>query len=131
MIEQFPLTSLATLLALATYVLAFMMVGAARRKHKVAAPAIVGDPAFERAFRAHQNVLESLPAFLPVLWLFALAVSDLWAAVLGFIWSAARLGYIFAYAADANKRGPYFMVQFGVFVILWLGAFVGIVRHYL
>jgi glutathione S-transferase len=128
MIAQFPLTALASLTALAVYFLAGVLVARARRKYHVSAPAVVGDPAFERAFHAQQNVLEWMPLFLPALWLFAIALSDTWAAALGFLWSLARLGYIFEYGADAEKRGPYFLAQFAVFIALWIGSLIGILR---
>ena len=128
MIAQYRLTALATLLALAVYFVAGILVARARRQFGVAAPATVGHPGFERAFRAQQNVLEWMPLFLPALWLCAMALSDAWAALGGLIWSLARLGYIFAYSADAKKRGPYFLVQFIAFAALWLGALIGILR---
>jgi glutathione S-transferase len=128
MIAQFPLTALASLTALAVYFVAGLLVGMARQKYNVKAPATVGDPAFERAFRAQQNVLEWMPLFLPALWLFAFAVSDIWAAALGFLWAAARIGYIFAYGAAAEKRAPYFFAQVAVVVTLWIGALIGTLR---
>ncbi len=45
--------------------------GRARGRYKIAAPAMTGDPMFERHVRVHANTLESLPFFLPSLWLFA------------------------------------------------------------
>jgi glutathione S-transferase len=128
MIAQYPLTALATLAALAVCVFAGVRVGAARRKYNVQAPAVTGDPAFERAFRAQQNVLEWMPLFLPALWLFALGLGDLWAAALGLVWSVARAGYIVAYSANAESRQPYFLAQLGVFVVLWLGALMAVLR---
>jgi glutathione S-transferase len=130
MISQYPLTSLATLAALAVYFVAGALVGRARGIHKVDAPAITGPPGFERSFRAHQNVLEWMPLFLPALWLFALTVSDVWAAVLGFVWSLARLGYVVAYGMDVKKRGPYFLVQFLAVVLLWSGALISTLRGF-
>lgn len=128
MIAQFPLTTLSTLTALAVYFLAGLLVGIARAKYKVKAPATTGDPAFERAFRAQQNFLEWMPIFLPSLWLFAFAVNDLWAGVLGFAWALVRLGYVLAYSADAEKRGPYFGLQVLIVLVLWIGALAGVVR---
>jgi glutathione S-transferase len=128
MITNYPLTALATLAALAVYFSAGILVARARRKYDVRAPAVSGPPGFERAFRAQQNVLEWMPLFLPALWLFALSVSDKWAAALGLIWALARLGYIIAYGADEKKRGPYFFAQLAAFAILWFGAVVGIAR---
>jgi len=128
MIANYPLTALSTLTALAVCFLAGGLVARARRKYNVSAPSVVGDPTFERAFRAQQNVLEWMPLFLPALWLFAIALSDRWAAGLGFLWSLARLGYIFAYGAAAEKRGPYFIAQLAVFIVLWTGALIGTLR---
>ena len=128
MIALYPLTALTTLAALAVYSLAGVLVARARREYKVRAPAVTGPPGFERAFRAQQNVLEWMPLFLPALWLFALALSDTWAAVIGLLWALARLGYIFAYGADENKRGPYFLAQTAAFAVLWIGALIGIAR---
>jgi glutathione S-transferase len=130
MISLYPLTALATLIALAVYFIAGALVGRARGQYNVKAPVITGPLEFERVFRAHQNVLEWLPLFLPALWLFALAVSDKWAAVLGVVWSLARLGYVLAYSKNAETRGPYFLVQFVAFAVLWIGALVGVLRVY-
>ena len=131
MISQYPLTSLATLIALAVYFIAGALVGRARGQYDIKAPTVTGPPEFERVFRAHQNILEWMPLFLPALWLFALAIGDQWAAIRGFVWSLARLGYILAYAKSAEMRGPYFLVQFVAFLVLWIGALVGIVRVFL
>jgi glutathione S-transferase len=130
MISHYPLTALATLAALAVYFIAGMLVGRARGIYKVDAPTVTGPPEFERSFRAHQNVLEWMPLFLPALWLFAFLVSDTWAAILGLVWSLARLGYVLAYNRDAKKRGPYFLVQFIAFIVLWIGALVAVLRGF-
>jgi glutathione S-transferase len=128
MIAVFPLTALATLLALGVYFYAGLAVGRARGKYGVKAPAVTGDPAFERVFRAQQNTLEWLPLFLPALWLFASAWGDKWAALVGILWALARLAYVITYSAAANKRGGAFMAQFILFAIAWLGALVGVMK---
>ena len=63
-----PLTAIVTCLALAPYFAFSWKVGRARAKYKIAAPATVGHPDFERIFRVHQNTLENLMIFLPGLW---------------------------------------------------------------
>jgi glutathione S-transferase len=123
-----PLTGLATLATLLVYFIAGINVSRARGTYSVRAPAVTGAPGFERAFRAQQNTLEWLPLFLPALWLFAFAWGDAWAAGIGLAWALARLGYIYAYSADASKRTPYFFAQMLLFAGLWLGALIGIVR---
>jgi glutathione S-transferase len=47
-------------LALVEYFYFVMAVGAARGKHKIAAPAVTGNPDFERAYRVQMNTLEQL-----------------------------------------------------------------------
>jgi hypothetical protein len=55
------LTAIVTLLVLLVYVYIGLTVSAMRDKYGVAPPAVAGPAEFERAFRAHQNTLESLP----------------------------------------------------------------------
>ena len=68
-------------------------------------PATSGHPDFERVFRVQMNTLEWMPIFLPSLWLFAIYISDLYAAVLGLIWIAGRVLYLTGYSQAAAKRG--------------------------
>ncbi len=76
------LTSLATLVAVLFYAMLGVRVSRARVKARVPAPAMVGDPEFERAVRIQANTLEWMPVFLPSLWLAAIYVSDPAAAAL-------------------------------------------------
>ena len=41
------------------------------------------------------------------------------------LWALARLGYVFAYRADAERRQSYFLAQLVVFAALWIGALAG------
>ena len=50
--------------ALLEYVYFGFQVGRARDKYGVPAPAVTGDPIFERYHRVHQNTLENLVIFL-------------------------------------------------------------------
>lgn len=117
-------TALVTLLAIAVYFYSGILVGRARGIYGIKAPAVTGDPNFERLFRAQMNTLEWLPMFLPALWLFALSVGDALAGVLGMIWIVGRLLYIQTYATAAEKRGPGFGVQAIATMALWLGALI-------
>jgi hypothetical protein len=58
-------TALATLLALVFYFYTTFAVASARAKFGVTAPAIAGNPDFERVFRVQMNTLEWMPIFLP------------------------------------------------------------------
>src|SRR4051812_5892039 len=95
--------AIVTLLALLTYFWMGIEVARARGKSGIAAPATTGDPALERAFRAHYNTLEWLPIFLPAMWIFAIYWSDIVAAGLGVVWIVGRILYRQGYAAAAEK----------------------------
>jgi uncharacterized membrane protein YecN with MAPEG domain len=122
------LPALTTLVALLLYFVIVVNVGRARMKCKIAAPAVTGDPDFERAYRVQANTMEQLIAFLPALWLFALYVSPSWASVLGTVWVAGRALYAVGYYRAAEKRGAGFGVGMLAFIALWLGAAWGVVR---
>lgn len=109
--------ALITALAVIVIVIAMGLVGRARGKHQVHAPATTGHPDFERAFRAHQNTLEQTVMFLPVLWLATVyGNSEHIAAVLGFVWIVARLWYVFGYVSASEKRSMGFLIGFLAFV---------------
>ena len=94
----------------------------ARGTFGIKAPAITGNPDFERVFRVQMNTLEWMPIFLPSLWLFAICISDPVAAVLGLIWIAGRILYMAGYSKAAETRGRGFGIQAVAAIILWLGA---------
>ncbi|MGA7481355.1 MAG: MAPEG family protein [Bradyrhizobium sp.] len=123
---MFHLTALVTCLALLAYFLISFQVGKARATYGVKAPAVSGNPDFERIYRVQMNTLEWMPVFLPALWLFAIYVSDAIAAALGVVWIIGRILYMVGYTKAANKRGPGFGIQAGATMILWLGATIGI-----
>jgi len=119
---MFHLTALVTCLTILMYFFFSLQVGKARQTYGVKAPAITGDPDFERVFRAQMNTLEWMPIFLPALWLFAIYISDAVAAALGIVWIVGRILYTMGYAKAANKRRLGFTVQSYAAIILWAGA---------
>ena len=119
---MFHLTALVTCLATLMYFFFSFQVGKARQTFGVKAPAITGNPDFERVFRAHMNTLEWMPIFLPALWLFAAYISDAIAAGLGVVWIVGRILYMRGYAEAANKRSMGFAVQSSAAIVLWAGA---------
>jgi uncharacterized MAPEG superfamily protein len=102
--------ALITLSNMLLLVLATWLVGRARGKHGVAAPATVGHPDFERAFRAHQNTIESTVLFLPPLWIASLYGDPRIAAWLGWAWVAGRLWYLLGFISAAGRRSPGYLV---------------------
>jgi glutathione S-transferase len=125
------LTAIVTLLAVMFYFYTSVQVARARVAYGVKAPAISGNPDFERVFRVQMNTLEWMPVFLPSLWLFAIYLSDGFAAALGFVWIVGRIIYMVGYATAAEKRGAGFAVQSMAAMALWAGALYGIVSRML
>jgi glutathione S-transferase len=124
---MFHFTALVTCLAIALYFFTSIRVAKARQAFGIKAPAITGNPDFERVFRVQMNTLEWLPIFLPSLWLFAVYISDPVAAAVGVVWIAGRVLYMTGYSQAAEKRGRGFGIQAMAAGILWLGALGAIV----
>jgi glutathione S-transferase len=124
---MFHFTALVTCLAILFYFFTGIQVAKARVAFGIKAPAMSGNPDFERVFRVQMNTLEWMPIFLPSLWLFAIYISDGVAAVLGVVWIAGRFLYLTGYSQAADKRGRGFSVQAAAAAILWLGALGAIV----
>jgi glutathione S-transferase len=119
---MFYFTALVTCLAILFYFFTTIQVARARAAFGIKAPAISGNPDFERVFRVQMNTLEWMPIFLPSLWLFAFYISDSIAAVLGLVWIAGRILYMTGYSQAAEKRGLGFGIQALATFILLLGA---------
>lgn len=116
------LVALVSLLALLTYLWMSFLVGRARARSGIQAPAMTGDPVLERTIRAHYNTLEWLPVFLVSMWLFAIYWNDLIAAAAGVVWIVGRILYAVGYAAGAEKRELGFMIQSAATAVLLFGA---------
>lgn len=123
---MYHLTALVTCLALLFYFITGARVARARARFGIKAPAISGNPDFERIFRVQMNTLEWLPIFLPSLWLFAFYVNDAIAAAIGAVWIAGRIAYLVGYSNAASKRGRGFAIQASATIVLWLGSALAI-----
>lgn len=125
------MTHLPALVTLLTVLLLFgttWVVGSARSKHGIKAPAISGHPAFERAYRVQMNTLEQTVMFLPTLWLATQFGFGGWAGIAGLVWLAGRVWYATAYLKDAAKRGPGFALAALSWLALLLMAATGVMR---
>ncbi len=122
------LPALTTLVALLVYYVTIANVGRARMKYKIRAPAVTGNPEFERVHRVQVNTLEQLIVFLPALWLFAVYVNPAWASLLGTAWIVGRVVYAIGYYMAADKRALGFNVAFAGLAALWLGAAWGVAQ---
>jgi glutathione S-transferase len=122
-----PWVALVTLASLLVYFATCFAVGRGRGRYGIAAPAMTGHPAFERAVRVQMNTLEWLPIYLPSLWLFAAFVEAHVAAGLGVVWCLGRALYMATYLNAPEKRGPGFGIQALAALILLFGALGGAV----
>ena len=123
-------TAVVTLLAVAFYFFLATRVAAGHVKFGVQLPATSGNPDFERVYRVHMNTLEWMPTFLLPLWLCAIYLNDIAAAVLGLVWIGGRVLYYTGYREAAEKRLPGFFIQSTACMVLFVGALVGIVTHW-
>jgi glutathione S-transferase len=126
--QTIPLVSIVVLIAAIEFMVLGGMVGRARAKYGVAAPAISGHPIFERHFRVHYNTLEQLIVFVPAIVLFGIHVSDLWGAILGAVFVIARIPYAIGYVSDPKKREIGSILGFSALIPLVLGALYGAIR---
>lgn len=123
--------AIVTVLALLqAFVFAFL-VGKARAKYGVKAPAITGDPNFEREFRVHQNSVENLVLVIPAMWIFGTYVHVMTAAGIGLLYIASRIIYRNAYLKDPRSRSVGFTLGAVCTLTLILGSIVGIVRAWI
>lgn len=121
------LVELVVLLALLQFVVFAMLVGRARGKYGVSAPAVTGHEMFERYYRVQMNTLELLLVFLPSLWLAALHWSPLWVSCIGLVYLIGRVLYLLAYVNEPSKRAIGFVLSFAPVIILLLMALVGVI----
>lgn len=121
-----PLIGLVTIATVVLLAAMSGLVGRARGRYGVKAPATTGPDGFERAFRAQANTNEAALMFLPALWA-AAAFGPPWlAATFGTVWLAARVLYVVTYLDPAKSRGPGFVLSAAATACLLVQAAWGI-----
>ena len=126
-----PFTALVTVAALVLTFVLSLRAGNMRRKHGVKAPASTGHPEFEAANRIHQNTIEQLVLFLPVLWLALYVLGDAITGLIGAVWIIGRIVYANAYARDPATRGPGMSITMLPTAVLLLASLWGIFRGFI
>jgi glutathione S-transferase len=117
------------LVTLATLSLCFAtaaLVGRARGRYGIRAPATTGHDLFERSYRVQMNTLENTVLFLPALWLCTWFTSPVLATALGGLWLAGRVWYAAAYLREPKSRGGGFVLAFAAWGGLMLAAAWGV-----
>lgn len=120
--------AIVTALALIEFQVFGILVGRARTRYGVAAPAVSGNEVFERYFRVHANTLEQLVALLPSMWIFAHYASATWAAILGAVFIVGRILYFRSYVRDPKSRSLGFALTAFPTLIMMVGILVQAVR---
>jgi glutathione S-transferase len=120
--------ALIVLLSLLEFLVFGFLVGGARARYKISAPATVGHPVFERTFRVHYNTLEMLVVFVPSIWLFGMYLNPRWGAIIGALFLIGRAIYAVGYIRAPEKREVGALLSFGSVAVLLGGALFGVVR---
>jgi glutathione S-transferase len=123
-----PYVHIVILLALVEFFYFSLLVGRARGRYNVPAPATTGNEMFERYFRVHMNTLELLVMFIPSILLFGQYFSPYVAAALGVVFLIGRLVYLSAYVKEPKKREVGFGLSMVPIMILVIGAIIGAAR---
>lgn len=120
--------NLVTLCALIEYFVFGALVGRARGKYGVKAPATSGHEVFDRYFRVHYNTLELLIVFIPALWIAAQYWNPVWMAAVGAVYLVGRILYLRGYVSDPKTRSIGFGLSSVPIIVLVLFGVVGVVR---
>jgi glutathione S-transferase len=104
------------------------IVGRARVRYGVLAPATTGHAHFERLHRVHGNTIEMLVLLVPAMWMAASYWSPPVVAGLGAVYLLGRILYFRAYVANPDGRAASFVVSMLPVALLALATCVGAVR---
>ncbi len=116
---------LVALLAVAQYLFFGAMVGRARGRYGVKAPAVSGHEGFERAYRVQMNTLELLVSLLPALFVAARFWPAAWVAGIGAVYLVGRFIYWRAYVSAPSSRGLGFVLSMLPVTLLVLMGLAG------
>ena len=120
-----PYVDLVALLALLQLVWFGILVGQARGRYGVKAPAVAGHELFERAYRVQMNTLELMVALLPSLFVAARFWPASWVAGIGAVYLLGRFIYWRAYIGNPASRSLGFLLSMLPIIALLAMALAG------
>jgi glutathione S-transferase len=120
---------LVTVLALLQFLYFAILVGRARGRLGIKAPAVAGNEVFERYVRVQMNTLELLILLLPSLWIATAYVAARWVALLGAVYLIGRFIYQRAYVAEPSRRSLGFSLSALPMLVLLAIDLVGCVMR--
>ena len=122
--ETLPYTTITTVLVIGyTFWLSFQA-GSKRGKADLSPPAMSGNADFEIANRIHCNSNEQLILLLPLVWLTAWQIGDVWSAVACVVWLIGRVLYRQAMLSDPSKRGTGMLITIAPTVVMAIALLV-------
>ena len=119
---------LVAVLAIIQLVFFSVLVGRARGRYGVSAPAVTGHELFERAYRVQMNTLELMVAFLPALFIAAKYWPQPYVAVAGAVYLAGRFIYWRSYTTAPASRALGFALSMLPILALIIGSLAAIIR---
>lgn len=119
---------LVAVLVLLQMVFFIALVGRARVRYGVKAPAVTGNELFERTYRVQMNTLELMVLLLPALYIAAKYWPQAYVAGAGVIYLIGRLIYWRAYVAAPATRELGFSLSVLPILALLIAALVGVIR---
>lgn len=119
---------LVTLLAVLQYFSLIYVVGKARQRFAIKAPAVTGNPEFERYIRVQQNTVETLLVFLPTFWIAARYFNPVWIAAIGVLYVIGRVVYHLSYVRDPGSRGIGYLLSVVPILVFTGAGLFGVLR---
>ncbi|MDG1996019.1 MAG: MAPEG family protein [Emcibacteraceae bacterium] len=113
------------LLALLQYIYFAVLVGKARDKYDVKAPATTGHEIFERYLRVQMNTMELLIVLIPSIMIFAFYIDHRAAALFGGVFIVGRMIFLKSYVDDPSTRTMGFAFSIIPCLILSIGGLLG------
>ncbi len=126
--NAYPITSLAIILIVLLQFCFAFLVGKARGRSGISAPAMSGDAGLERALRVQGNTIEQVVMFLPALLIAMPLLGDIYSAILAAIWIVGRVLFANGYMREPKTRGPGFLITVLALAVTVICAIVGAVR---
>ncbi len=117
------------LLAIIQLIFFGVLVGQARGKYGVKAPAMVGNEHFERAVRVQMNTLEQLVCFVPAVLIASAYWPQGYVAAAGAVYLVGRFIYWRAYVSDPAKRALGFLLTALPTLLLIAAGLIGAVTR--
>lgn len=119
---------LVAMLTVLQYLFFSTLVGQARGRYGVQAPAVTGNEQFERVYRVQMNTLELLVAYMPALYAAGWYWPSWIVAIGGGVFIVGRFIYWRAYVSDPKRRALGFVLSIAPIMVLAVAGIAGAVR---